>query len=653
MSHRAPGRIPLFAAPLLLLLALDPSPEGTDRPRIHWNDNEDPAGQLEDGRLEIDLELGRGDWHPLGEEEAALRKLAFAEVGGRLLAPGPLIRVPEGTEVRATVTNPLDVPVDVQGLAARHDPDLERGRLPPGADLPRVRVSPGETELFRFTADERGTYFYRARVPDEATAGDEEGYVGDGLLAGALIVDAPDEGPREHEKVMVIQVGEQAGTGYLTINGRPWPLTERLTYDLGDEVTYRVINDTGIAHPMHLHGFFFTLHSRGDIAHQTVYGPPRQRKKVTQTVRPGGTFRLSWSPTRPGGWIFHCHIGFDFMPNPDVSGTSPEFPEWIRRNAREIPEGNMHARPEKGMGGMVMGIYVRPPDGWTPAEPEGEPRRIHVRKDSTPGHALPRFGYAVGEPGEPPPAGEVPFPGQPLVLHEGSAAPVRVVNETDEPTTVHWHGLEVESLYDGVAGVTGYRQYRSPAVMPGDSFDVTLRTDRPGTYIYHTHMTDIRQQGAGLYAPLVILPEGEEWEPETDRIYIVGDGFGEVESLEGLRLFTSKFLNGSTDPEPAEMTVGTTYRLRLINIALGGEMLFRLARDGYPVEWRPLAEDAWDLPAHQRERTAARKKLNVGETYDVTFTPREPGELTFQVRLADFEPIEQRIRVTEADEESP
>jgi FtsP/CotA-like multicopper oxidase with cupredoxin domain len=633
------ARLLVLCVALTVLLAVprpvQAQPAADDRPDIQWNDNEEVAGRLDDGQLQVDLAVRRGDWYPLGEEEPALTRLAFAEAGERPRAPGPMIRVPEGTEVRATVTNPLEVPLKIQGLTGRHAPNLERGRLPPGTELPWVRIAPGETKVFRFTADARGTYFYRARVPAEAVPEGEE--ADDGLLTGALIVDAPGEGPAANEKVMVVQ-----GTpGYLTMNGRPWPHTERLIYDLGDDVTYRVINDTRIAHPMHLHGFFFTVESKGDLAHSTLYGPARQQKAVTETVRPWGTLKLSWSADRPGGWIFHCHISYDFMPNPEVSENPPEFVERIRTNLRrDDPDPEGHAA--EGMGGMVMGIYIRPPEDWTPVEPEGKPIRLHVRKDSVSGKLAPRFGVALAEPDEaPPPAGKVPFPGPPLILHEGDPAPIRVINETDEPTILHWHGLEIESLYDGVAGVTGYRGRRSPAVMPRDSFDVLLRTERPGTYIYHTHMGDIRQQGGGLYGPLLVLPDGEAWEPETDRVHIVGNGFGEIENLEN-----TIFLNGTTEPDSTEMTVGTTYRLRFINIALGGQVRFRLARNGFPVEWRPLAQDAWDLPPHQRDRTAARKTLNVGETYDVTYTPEEPGERVLQVRLGD-QVVEQPIRVKE------
>lgn len=614
-------------------------PGGDADQRVQWNDNEEPAGQLEDGRLQVNLEVRRADWHPLGPEKPAIKKLAFAETGEPAKAPAPLIRTTEGMEVRATVTNPLEVPLEVQGLASRGDPDLERGQLSPGDALPWVHISPGETEIFQFTAEERGTYFYRARVPGDTVSEDEE--ANDGLLSGALIVDPPGERPAENEKVMVVQLPE----GYLTMNGRPWPHTERLTYDLGDQVTYRVINDTEIAHPMHLHGFFFTVESQGDIAHSTVYGPTRKQKAVTETVRPDGTLKLSWSPDRPGGWIFHCHISFDILPNVEVSRIiseePPEFIEVIRENLRS-GDPNPENHSAEGMGGMVMGIYVRPPEDWTPPQPEGEPVRLYLRKDSIPGHLAPRFGAALAEPGEaPPPSDKIPFPGPPLILQEGEAAPIRVINQTDESTILHWHGLEVESLYDGVAGVTGYRGRRSPPVNPGESYDALLRTDRPGTYIYHTHMSDIRQQGGGLYGPLLVLPEGEEWTPETDRVHIVGNGFGEIEDLQNVT-----FLNGTTEPDSTEMTVGTTYRLRFINIALGGERTFRLARNGFPVKWRPYAQDAWTLPDHQRERTAARKKLNVGETYDVTYTPQRPGELTLQVGLGN-RVVEKPIEVKE------
>lgn len=77
-----------------------------------------------------------------------------------------------------------------------------------------------------------------------------------------------------------------------------------------------------------------------------------------------------------------------------------------------------------------------------------------------------------------------------------------------------------------------------------------------------------------------------------------------------------------------------------------------MARGRFPVGWRSLAKDAADLPVHQRDRTTARQMVNVGETYDFTFTPNEPGELALEVRSDDGELlVEQPIQVVEKGEE--
>lgn len=83
-----------------------------------------------------------------------------------------------------------------------------------------------------------------------------------------------------------------------------------------------------------------------------------------------------------------------------------------------------------------------------------------------------------------------------------------------------------------------------------------------------------------------------------------------------------------------EMIAGTTYRLRLINITpASAGLVFRLARDGFPMGWVPLAHDGWTLPVHQRDKISARQPVSVGETYDFTFTPERPGELALELWL--------------------
>jgi CopA family copper-resistance protein len=61
----------------------------------------------------------------------------------------------------------------------------------------------------------------------------------------------------------------------------------------------RLINDTMMTHPMHLHGHFFEI-VNGQGAHQPM--------KHTVKVLPGGFVDLDFTADAPGDWAFHCHL---------------------------------------------------------------------------------------------------------------------------------------------------------------------------------------------------------------------------------------------------------------------------------------------------------------------------------------------------------
>ena len=111
-----------------------------------------------------------------GERRLAFKVAAFREEGGRLSTPGPLLRVPEGTEINATVYNRLDQPLTVHGLHGR-----------PG-DAKEILVVPsGESREIHFLAGAPGTYFYwGSRNGAETTA---QRRAEDGQLNGAFVVD--------------------------------------------------------------------------------------------------------------------------------------------------------------------------------------------------------------------------------------------------------------------------------------------------------------------------------------------------------------------------------------------------------------------------------------------------------------------------------
>ncbi len=92
-------------------------------------------------------------------------------------------------------------------------------------------------------------------------------------------------------------------------------------------------------------------------------------------------------------------------------------------------------------------------------------------------------------------------PGPELVVTEGELVEVTLTNrDVEDGVTLHWHGYDVPSGDDGVAGVT------QDAVAPGESFVYRFVADQVGTYWYHTHQNALEGIVRGLYGALVVLP---------------------------------------------------------------------------------------------------------------------------------------------------
>lgn len=76
-------------------------------------------------------------------------------------------------------------------------------------------------------------------------------------------------------------------------------VTTPIPFTLGERVRVKLVNDTMMTHPIHLHGHFFELVTgKGDHA-------PR---KHTVNVQPGGTLTFDFTADAPGDWAFHCHL---------------------------------------------------------------------------------------------------------------------------------------------------------------------------------------------------------------------------------------------------------------------------------------------------------------------------------------------------------
>lgn len=583
--------------------------------RIAVNDNRASGGTLRDGVLTVRLEAREGEWHPDGESAPGLLVRAFSEAGKPLTIPGPMLRVPEGTSVHAFVTNTLPEALVVSGLA-------QRG-LATGADT--IRIAPGATSETRFIAGAPGTYYYRG--VSGAPSGTNDPTV-DAELSGAFIVDPRDAPAPARDRVFLISLwsnhalpGGFVGRNDLlrfTINGQSWPNTERLSYELGDTVRFRIINASTAVHPMHLHGFYFDVGSRGNGNVDSVYASETPRYRVvTERAAAGRTFTMTWVPDRGGHWLFHCHDNRHVLRNAPLDGAPlpAEHLQHVTNHALEM------------MGGLVMGIEVhgREASGVAPAGNARRALRLVAQPDASGTDAQPSYRYVLHEGARSTSSNASMLPGPTIVLKRGEPVSITVVNRLAEATAVHWHGIELESYFDGVADFSGSRAHIAHAIAPGDSFEARFTPPRSGTFMYHPHADEVRQQQAGLTGALLVVDNPARFDSTHDIVLLLTVPRLDADS-------GAVLVNGSLIPAGLDLRVGERYRLRIVDIhTFRPSMIARLLRDSSLVDWRAIAKDGMDLPAARATVRPAVQQMGNGETYDFELSQAVAGDLRFTV----------------------
>ena len=145
----------LCCSAIVCLLSAVALAQASAADEIVANQNRVPAGKLEKGVLNVQLELRSGAWRPEADDGPQLFVQAFGETGNAAQIPGPLLRMPEGTTVHATVTNKLKIKATMYGLNTR-----------PGDDNTGVEIPSGESRDFTFAAGAPGTYYYWARTTE-------------------------------------------------------------------------------------------------------------------------------------------------------------------------------------------------------------------------------------------------------------------------------------------------------------------------------------------------------------------------------------------------------------------------------------------------------------------------------------------------------
>jgi FtsP/CotA-like multicopper oxidase with cupredoxin domain len=230
------------------------------------------------------------------------------------------------------------------------------------------------------------------------------------------------------------------------------------------------------------------------------------------------------------------------------------------------------------------------------------------------------------------------IPGPEIRVREGERVRVHLKNSLAEPTTIHWHGVDVPNPMDGVPGIT------QKPVAPGETFVYEFEARPAGTRWYHTHVDEHRQLDLGLAATLIIDPAGvnepmaydrevtlvlDDWVtgtgpavPPTPEGVAGGGGMGRMMGGRGMGGMMRGMMGGGNTPpydtmtingkaypatEPLHLRKGERVRLRLVNasnehthvVRLAGHRLHVTHTDGNPLRL-PVEVDAIPLAPSER-----------------------------------------------------
>ncbi len=260
--------------------------------------------------------------------------------------------------------------------------------------------------------------------------------------------------------------------------------------------------------------------------------------------------------------------------------------------------------------------------------------------------------------------GQIPAPT--LTFTEGDDAEIVVNNQIpNESMSIHWHGILLPPLMDGVPYVT------TPPIRPGESFTFKFKIRQHGTYWYHSH-TSVQEQ-KGLYGAIVIHPRKPMIRADKEVVAVLGDwsdenadqilrnlkkdgdyymykkgtirswwgalrsgGLGtflwnEWTRMGGMDLsdvgYDAFLINGRRDSQLVEAKAGEKIRIRLINSAASSYFYVSLG-DG-PME--VISSDGVDMAP----RRVGEILMGMGETYDVLFTVPENQNYELRATVQD------------------
>ncbi len=210
------------------------------------------------------------------------------------------------------------------------------------------------------------------------------------------------------------------------------------------------------------------------------------------------------------------------------------------------------------------------------------------------------------------------MPGPTIECRQGDRVRIIVKNELPEPTSIHWHGLEVPNNMDGAGGHT------QRPIAPGETYTYEFTVHQVGTFMYHTGFNMMKQDGMGLGGIFVIHPEEYKHKVDKDVAIIIhafafhtGNDFPNLTTMD-FNWFT---FNGKVAPDIDMITVneGERVRIRFANLSM----------DSHPIHihghtWKVVGTEGGPI-AESAQWPGNTINIPPGTTRDVEFIANNPG----------------------------
>jgi hypothetical protein len=216
-------------------------------------------------------------------------------------------------------------------------------------------------------------------------------------------------------------------------------------------------------------------------------------------------------------------------------------------------------------------------------------------------------------------------PGPTIQVNQGDRVRIVVDNHLPEPTSMHWHGLEIPNNMDGGPGVS------QEPIKPGGRFIYEFTLHQAGTYFYHSHMA--MQEMMGMLGAFIMHPK-QSYRPSADKDFVVllqeyavlpNNIVPNSMNME----FNWLLINGKAGPAitPLVVRLGDRVRIRMINLGMDHHPI-HLHGHTFLVtgtEGGRIPETAW-FPGNT-------VLVGVAQARDVEFVANNPGDWMLHCHL--------------------